>query len=69
MIISADVLFASRLLVGATAISCKAMLRNPCLATGVLQCPDEFVVGYGLDFNELYRSLPYVGVLKPECYL
>ena len=37
--------------------------------TDVLQCPDEFVVGYGLDFNELYRSLPYVGVLKPECYL
>ena len=33
------------------------------------QCPDEFVVGYGLDFNEHYRSLPYVGVLKPECYI
>ena len=30
--------------------------------------PDEFVVGYGLDFNQLYRNLPYVGVLKEECY-
>ena len=32
------------------------------------QIPDEFVVGYGLDFNEKYRNLPYVGVLKPEAY-
>ena len=30
--------------------------------------PDEFIVGYGLDYNELYRNLPYVGVLKPEVY-
>ena len=29
---------------------------------------NEFVVGYGLDFNEQYRNLPYVGVLKPEVY-
>lgn len=34
----------------------------------VSQCPDEFVVGYGLDYNEHYRSLPYIGVLRPECY-
>ena len=46
--------------------------RNP----AVTVCPDyvgftipnEFVVGYGLDFNEYYRNLPYVGVLKPEAY-
>ena len=30
--------------------------------------PDEFVVGYGLDYDELYRNLPYIGVLKPCVY-
>ena len=30
--------------------------------------PNEFVLGYGLDFNNFYRNLPYVGVLKPEYY-
>ena len=30
--------------------------------------PDEFVVGYGLDYDEKYRALPYVGILKPEIY-
>lgn len=30
--------------------------------------PKAFVVGYGLDYEELYRNLPYVGVLKPEVY-
>ncbi len=32
------------------------------------EVPDEFVVGYGLDFDEKYRNLPYVGILKPEVY-
>ena len=32
------------------------------------QVPDEFVVGYGLDYDEKYRNLPYIGVLKPEVY-
>lgn len=30
--------------------------------------PNEFVVGFGLDFNQKYRNLPFVGVLKEECY-
>ena len=33
------------------------------------EVPNEFVVGFGLDFNEKYRNLPYVGILKDECYL
>ncbi|MDD4164702.1 MAG: hypoxanthine phosphoribosyltransferase [Eubacteriales bacterium] len=32
------------------------------------EIPDEFVVGYGLDFDEDYRNLPFIGVLKPEAY-
>ena len=32
------------------------------------QVPDEFVVGYGLDYDEKYRNLPYIGILKPCVY-
>ena len=33
------------------------------------EIPDEFVVGYGLDFDEKYRNVPYIGILKREIYL
>lgn len=32
------------------------------------EIPNEFVIGYGLDFNQKYRNLPYIGILKEECY-
>ena len=32
------------------------------------EIPNEFVVGFGLDFNQKYRNFPFVGVLKEECY-
>ena len=35
---------------------------------GGFTIPNAFVVGYGLDYNEKYRNLPYVGILKPEVY-
>lgn len=33
-----------------------------------LQCPDQFVVGYGLDYQELYRNLPYLAQLRPTAF-
>lgn len=34
-----------------------------------LSCPDEFIVGYGMDYQDKYRNLPYIGILKPEVYM
>lgn len=46
--------------------------RNPAITLKAdyvgFTIPNEFVVGYGLDYNEFYRNLPYIGVLKPEVY-
>lgn len=33
-----------------------------------IEVPDEFIVGYGLDYDEKYRNVPFIGVLKPEVY-
>lgn len=50
----------------------KPARRDPSVTLGVdylgFDIPNEFVVGYGLDYAELYRNLPYIGVLKPEIY-
>lgn len=45
----------------------KPGVKVKCDYTGFV-IPNEFVVGYGLDYDEKYRNLPYVGVLKPEAY-
>ena len=46
--------------------------RNPAVTVKMdyvgFTIPNEFVVGYGLDYNEHFRNLPYVGVLRPEAY-
>ncbi len=45
----------------------KAQVDIECAHVG-FECPDEFIVGYGLDYAERYRNLPYIGILKPEVY-
>lgn len=62
----------SRLVAGHVACCVLISCAFSCCAAPVLgcamQCPNEFVVGYGLDFNECYRCLPYVAALKEEAY-
>lgn len=60
---------------GATSVSVVTLLDKPEGRVVTLDpeyigvtIPKEFVVGYGLDYDEKYRNLPYVGVLKPEVY-
>ena len=45
----------------------EGQISIPCKYIG-FECPNEFLVGYGLDFAERYRNLPYVGVLRKEVY-
>lgn len=45
----------------------RAQAKIDCKYVG-FECPDEFIVGYGLDYAERYRNLPYIGILKPEIY-
>lgn len=59
----------------ALSISVVALFNKPARRTVELEpdysgyiLPDEFVVGYGLDYAEKYRNLPFVGILKPEIY-
>jgi hypoxanthine phosphoribosyltransferase len=59
----------------ALSISVVALFNKPARRTVDLEpdysgyvLPDEFVVGYGLDYAEKYRNLPFIGILKPEIY-
>lgn len=60
---------------GAASITIVTLLDKPSRRTKAItadfsgfEVPDEFVVGYGLDYNQEYRNVPYIGVLKPEVY-
>ena len=48
----------------------KSTCHDKSLKTDIcgFEIPDEFVVGYGLDYANYYRNLPYIGILRPECY-
>lgn len=60
---------------GAASITIVTLLDKPARRAKAINAdlagftvPDEFVVGYGLDYAQLYRNIPYIGVLKPEVY-
>ena len=60
---------------GAASVSICTLLDKPSRRLKAIRAdyigfevPDEFVVGYGLDYAQKYRNLPYIGVLKPEVY-
>ena len=60
---------------GAASITIVALLDKPSRRTKAIdadfagfEVPNEFVVGYGLDYCQHYRNIPYIGVLKPEVY-
>ena len=60
---------------GAKSVTIVTLLDKPSRRTKPItadyagfEVPDEFVVGYGLDYAQQYRNLPYIGVLKPEVY-
>ncbi len=63
---------------GASGVECATMLDKPSRRDPALrgftpdyigcEIPDEFVVGYGLDYDEQFRALPYIGILKPSVY-
>ena len=60
---------------GANSITIVTLLDKPSRRTKAITAdlagfvvPDEFVVGYGLDYCQQYRNVPYIGVLKPEVY-
>lgn len=60
---------------GAASITIVTLLDKPSRRTKAITpdlagftVPDEFVVGYGLDYGQQYRNVPYIGVLKPEIY-
>lgn len=60
---------------GAASITIVTLLDKPSRRTKAITAdlagfivPDEFVVGYGLDYCQQYRNVPYIGILKPEVY-
>ena len=50
-------------------IPCKVLIKKDInIKYSGFEVEDQFLVGYGLDYDERYRNLPFIGVLKPEVY-